>query len=57
MKICVMRHGQTDWNVQKKIQGQKILLVTHRGTARAIQYYFTVIFGTFQKRRNPLIRL
>ena len=31
MKIYLVRHGQTDWNYQKKIQGQQDVDINEQG--------------------------
>ena len=34
MKIYLVRHGQTDWNYQKKIQGQQDVDINERASGR-----------------------
>ena len=33
--LCVVRHGETDWNVEGRLQGQKDILINGRGRAQA----------------------
>ena len=35
MKIYLVRHGQTDWNYQKKIQGQQDVYINEQGIRQA----------------------
>lgn len=35
MKIYLVRHGQTDWNYQKKIQGQQDVDINEQGIRQA----------------------
>ncbi|MCI8759704.1 MAG: histidine phosphatase family protein [Clostridia bacterium] len=35
MKLYVVRHGQTDWNVEKRFQGRTDTLLTHAGRQQA----------------------
>lgn len=35
MKLYIIRHGQTDWNIAKKIQGRQDILLNERGHFQA----------------------
>ena len=35
MKIFLVRHGQTDWNVQHKVQGKADIELNDTGVAQA----------------------
>ena len=37
MKIYVTRHGQTEWNVLKKVQGKADISLNEKGIEQAIQ--------------------
>lgn len=52
-QICIMRHGETDWNVNKRIQGQTDIPLNETGHAQAqalasntADYDFTAIYSS-----------
>ncbi|MGQ4275336.1 histidine phosphatase family protein [Terrihabitans sp. B22-R8] len=45
--ICVVRHGQTDWNAAGRLQGQKDIPINGRGRAQA------EAVGRFLKKQRP----
>ncbi len=64
MKICVMRHGQTDWNVQKKLQGQSDIELNEEGRKQALaakgkvkQYHFDLIISSPLSRAKETAEL
>lgn len=64
MKIYVMRHGQTDWNVQKKIQGQSDIKLNEEGRKQALaakekvkQFHFDLIISSPLSRAKQTAEL
>ena len=37
MKVYLMRHGETDWNAQKRLQGREDIPLNERGRAQAVR--------------------
>ena len=57
MKVYIIRHGQTDWNIIKKIQGQKDIELNETGIKQATdkisifnEYNFDLIICSTLKR-------
>ena len=57
MKVYIIRHGQTDWNIIKKIQGQKDIELNKTGISQATEkiqifnkYNFDLIICSTLKR-------
>lgn len=40
MKIYLLRHGQTSWNVEGRIQGKQDVELNETGIRQAIEAYF-----------------
>ena len=49
MKIFVIRHGQTEWNVLKKMQGSADIPLNENGLAQAQQVKLNVKEISFDK--------
>lgn len=56
-RICLIRHGETDWNVNRRIQGQIDVLLNDRGldqaeemSRKASGYQFDAIYSSDLKR-------
>lgn len=57
MKLYIIRHGQTEWNIQKRLQGWNNSNLTEKGTSdaknlaeRLKEVDFTHIYSSTQKR-------
>jgi len=46
-RICFVRHGETDWNVQRRIQGHLDIPLNHTGRAQAMAVAFTAAHHRF----------
>lgn len=56
-RLCIIRHGETDWNAEKRIQGQTDIALNATGRAqalamasRAAHYPFTAIYSSDSSR-------
>lgn len=47
-RICIVRHGETDWNVEKRIQGHTDVPLNERGRAQALAMAFNAAHHRFQ---------
>jgi len=47
-RICFVRHGETDWNVEKRIQGQLDLPLNEVGRAQALAMAFNAAHVSFR---------
>ena len=46
-RICFIRHGETDWNVEKRIQGQIDIALNETGRAQAMAAAFNAAHHNF----------
>ncbi|MHB1186984.1 histidine phosphatase family protein [Thiobacillus sp.] len=47
-RICIIRHGETDWNVEKRIQGHTDVPLNETGRAQALAMAFNAAHHRFQ---------
>jgi len=47
-RICIIRHGETDWNVEKRIQGHTDIPLNENGRAQALAMAFNAAHQRFQ---------
>jgi probable phosphoglycerate mutase len=40
-RLCIVRHGETDWNLEKRIQGHTDVTVSHSGVLDVIYRHAT----------------
>ncbi len=64
MKIYLIRHGQTDWNKERRVQGRNGLSLNEIGKAQAKELWlklkgikFDAVFSSPQKGRFKLQKL
>lgn len=46
-RICFVRHGETDWNVERRIQGHLDIPLNHNGRAQALAVAYTAAHHRF----------
>ncbi len=63
-RLCVIRHGETDWNVQKRIQGQLDVPLNEEGRAQArsvgrglVGMMFDAVYSSDQSRALETARI
>ena len=63
MKLYLIRHGQTDWNIERRIQGQQDIPLNETGRAQAAcltkamkDKKLTAIYTSPQIRPMPRLR-
>jgi probable phosphoglycerate mutase len=49
-RLCIIRHGETDWNVQRRIQGHTDIPLNATGRAQAL----AMAFNTGQQRFHAI---
>jgi probable phosphoglycerate mutase len=47
-RICIIRHGETDWNVEKRIQGHTDIPLNETGRAQALAMAFNAAHQRFR---------
>lgn len=47
-RVCFIRHGETDWNVEKRIQGHTDVPLNQHGRAQAMAMVFNAAHHQFQ---------
>lgn len=47
-RLCIVRHGETDWNVDKRIQGHTDIHLNATGRAQALAMAFSAAHYSFQ---------
>jgi Fructose-2,6-bisphosphatase len=47
-RICFVRHGETDWNVEKRIQGLADIPLNEKGRAQALAMAFNAAHFSFR---------
>ena len=45
MKLYLVRHGETDWNIESKIQGQTDIALNERGRQQAEEFAARIAGG------------
>ena len=50
MRLYIVRHGETDWNVQRRLQGESDVPLNHEGKAMAVKT------GEALEQATPYIR-
>jgi len=45
-RICVIRHGETGWNVEKRIQGHTDIPLNETGRAQALAMAFNAVYSS-----------
>ncbi len=56
VKLLVIRHGKTDWNLQKRIQGRTDIPLSDLGRRELAQMRLPTEFGKFYWTSSPLKR-
>jgi probable phosphoglycerate mutase len=46
-RLCIVRHGETDWNLERRIQGQRDIPLNQTGRAQALAVAYTAAHHRF----------
>ncbi|MHB1213356.1 MAG: histidine phosphatase family protein [Thiobacillus sp.] len=55
-RICIIRHGETDWNVEKRIQGHTDVPLNETGRVQALAMAFNAAHQWLSQAISPCWR-